>query len=169
MRPATLNNSPYHIGSGLAFSCYSRLRTAIIPFNVTCLNLPRFSARSLYLLALFQLVAGPLVLVAVLTFCKTVVHEVPEQGVVKAVSFAWQSDAVQSLVDTACDQQAGDSTAKGPVKKMNPDTGKFIAIAWDAVAPHIKNSLEVTPPNGWMTSWTPAWPQAPPGTPPRVA
>ena len=130
---------------------------------------PRISARSLYLLALFQLVAGPLVLVAVLTFCKVLVHEAPSQGVVKAVTSAWHSDAVQSLIDTTCDQPTTDSPAKGPVKKMNTDTGKFIAIAWDLAAPHLNHLLKATPPHDWVATWTPASPEAPPGTPPRVA
>jgi hypothetical protein len=131
-------------------------------------SLPRISARSLYLLALFQLVAGPLVLVTVMTFCKVVVHEAPAQGVVKAMTSAWHSDEVQSLVDVACDRQAQDGQAPVPSKKQTSEPTKFIAIVWDAVPQNFAASPEGISPHDWASTWTPAWPQAPPGTPPRV-
>jgi hypothetical protein len=144
------------------------LHSAPGPFNIGPVSLPRISARSLYLLALFQLVAGPLVLVTVMTFCKMVVHETPTQGVVKAMTSAWHSDEVQSLVDVACDRQARDEQGPVPSKKQTTEHGKFIAIAWDVVPQAVKLSLQASCPEDWTSTWTPAWPQAPPGTPPRV-
>ena len=145
------------------------LHSGPVRFNIALVSLPRISARSLYLLALFQLVAGPLVLVTVMTFCKAVVYEAPAQGVVKAMKSAWHSDEVQSLVDVACDRQAHEGQAPVPSKKQTTEHGKFIAIAWDIVPQTFASSPEGISPHDWTSNWTPAWPQAPPGTPPRIA
>lgn len=125
----------------------------------------RFSLRSLYLLALLQLVAGPLVLVTVLTFCKVAVREAPQQGLAKAMSSAWTSHEVQTALQSVSDE-LGDTSKSAPLK-VTKEKLKLIGIAWaelrmvphEGVCPCVMARGEV---------WTPVWPQAPPGEPPRI-
>ena len=45
-----------------------------------------------YLLALLQLVGGPLVLLHVSVFCKATLEEAPRVGIAKAAAAAWHSE-----------------------------------------------------------------------------
>ena len=126
--------------------------------------------RWLYLLALFQLVAGPLVLVTVLTFCEITVRETPTHGLTEALSSAWHSPEVQSLIQNATRLPAKDSNAPLPVDSSRQDGKKMTWCVWQK--PLIRgwtSPLESTDAFAWLSVWTPAWPQAPPGPPPRVA
>jgi hypothetical protein len=126
------------------------------------------STRWLYLLALFQLVAGPLVLVTVMTFCKVTVREAPSQGLVKAMSAALQSDEVQALVQVTSNAQTEDSKSSLPVKKFKAGEKKFIGIAWESMPTVMVDATKTSSSSAWLKTWSPAWPQAPPGTPPRA-
>lgn len=142
--------------------------------------------RLLYLLALVQLVGGPLVLLQVTVFCKMTLRESPQTGLAKATSRAWNSQEFQSALIAAdpsparaSDQAdlASDPIQKAPGKKS--PTGDPLKSGLE------KSKLPITP---WRAApvilavssshcgiidrtrtWTPAWPQAPPGPPPRVA
>ncbi len=123
--------------------------------------------RWLYLLASFQLVAGPLVLVTVTTFCKITVRETPSLGVVKAMSVALHSDEVTMLVNAASDAQRDDSQSSLPVKKTKSVEKKITAVAWQPLVIVWAEAAPVSAPVS-EHRWTPAWPQPPPGPPPRV-
>jgi len=126
--------------------------------------------RWLYLLALFQLVAGPLVLVTVLTFCEITVREAPTQGLTEALSSAWHSPEVQALMENAKGLPNNDSNAPLPVDSSRQDGKKVIWSVWPKPALTGRTTLvEGTAAFAWLSVWTPAWPQAPPGPPPRVA
>lgn len=127
---------------------------------------PRLRARTLYLLALSQLVAGPLVLTTVFLFAKTTVREAPRQGLVKAMSSAWQSDEVQTALH-AVSEDSQDASKSAPTKATK-DKAKLLGIAWTAanLPFHLPAEAFVLT---QLETWTPAWPQAPPGTPPREA
>jgi hypothetical protein len=126
--------------------------------------------RFLYLLALFQLVAGPLVLFQVTVLCKLTVRETPRIGVAKAVSKAWCSPEFQAAFTT--DDEVKPTSAKSPLPTSDPKAKivkvKMPAIAWQA-APLVLVNLSARI-NGMDRDrvWTPAWPQAPPGPPPRL-
>ena len=126
--------------------------------------------RLLCLLALGQLVVGPLVLVLVqaTTLCKLTVREAPVHGVA-AVSRAWQSEEFQSVLAKAADVVAGDSKSSLPGHESKAKSGKvkITAVPWESVP-----VLPVQAPQTerWAhkpDTWTPAWPHAPPGPPPR--
>jgi hypothetical protein len=126
---------------------------------------PRIRARTLYLLALFQLVAGPLVLVTVFLFAKVTVREAPSQGLVKALSSAWQSHEVQSALHAASEDTR--DPAKSAPTKATKDKAKLIGIAWSGVDLPSDSAAKASV-STRLETWTPAWPQAPPGTPPRA-
>lgn len=126
---------------------------------------PRISTRALCLLALFQLLAGPLVLALVFAFAKVTVREAPQQGLAKAIQKAWQSTEVQTVLHAVA--QETKDTSKSSLPKAAKDKIKIIGVAWTQetfalVAPNAPPVCERT------ETWTPAWPQAPPGTPPRL-
>ena len=126
--------------------------------------------RLLYLLALFQLVAGPLVLFQVTVLCKLTVGEVARNGVTTAVSKAWHNPEFQATLTD--DSGIHSATKKSTLPTRDPKQKivkvKMPAIAWQ-VSPLVLVNLseKIT---GWDFSqtWTPAWPQAPPGPPPRL-
>lgn len=129
-----------------------------------------FKSKYLYLLALFQLVAGPLVLMQVSVFCSLTVREAPRQGVAKAMAQAWKSETFQSLLAASSTDKM--HTDKGSLPSNDDKAGnakaKVHLLAWQA-APML--SLPPAKLGDWQIqarAWTPAWPQAPPGTPPRV-
>ena len=124
--------------------------------------------RWLYLLALFQLVAGPLMLVGVTTLCKITVQEMPTHGFAKAVRKAWVSQEVQALVCAAADECGGGNTAPIPVKKCHSELNKIICEPWSAVRLFYPQLAHLSP-HSTEPVWTPACPSAPPGTPPRLA
>jgi hypothetical protein len=126
----------------------------------------------LYLLALFQLVAGPLVLLQFTVFCKLTVPEIPRQGLVVAVEKSWQSGEFQTVLKLP--EATVDADTKSPLPGSDPPAkalmkAKMPCIAWagDFSALAVPAS-ELVPCADWARVWTPAWPQAPPGPPPRV-
>jgi hypothetical protein len=126
--------------------------------------------RTLYLLALFQLVAGPLVLFQVSVLSKMVVREAPAHGISKAVTLAWNSPEFQSalshgeLPDVVKPRQTTPtSDPKATLVKV-----KMPCIDWqDTRLVWVNASTPVSRTNGART-WTPAWPEPPRGPPPRV-
>ena len=125
----------------------------------------------LYLLALFQLVAGPLVLLQVTVFTKLAVREVPSQGMATGFVRAWQSDVFQAVLHDN-GQPAAKKESKSPLPTSDPK-GKVlkgdmpIAVWKSSKMPRIAAEGLVLC-SDWSRRWTPIWPQAPPGPPPRV-
>lgn len=130
--------------------------------------------RPLYWLALFQLVAGPLMLVQVMVFCKMTAREVQHSGVTEAMHRAWDSREFQTALavsnaDAVADVKSKTPSPAKPEPKVKKDGAKFSMIAWQRVP------VALTAPTSAMQrvicakSWTPAWSQAPPGPPPRAA
>ncbi|MEO8617082.1 MAG: hypothetical protein ABI600_18225 [Luteolibacter sp.] len=126
--------------------------------------------RFLYLLALFQLVAGPLVLFQVTVLCKLTVREAPGNRVTTAVSKAWHSPEFQATL--ADDDGLKSASRKSPLPTSDPKAKivkvKTPAIAWQATPIVLVNLSERITAGGYSRVWTPAWPQAPPGPPPRL-
>ena len=126
--------------------------------------------RFLYLLALVQLVGGPLVLLQVTVFCKMTLHEAPRVGMAKAAVRAWQADNFQTVLAAADGVRSKDSKSLPPNAdpKLKLEKAKLPMIPWEpaplvlsVLADHCKIADRAR-------TWTPAWPQAPPGPPPRV-
>lgn len=120
--------------------------------------------RMLYLLALVQLVGGPLVLLHVAWFCKTTMDLAPERGFKLAALAAWQDsgerlDAVSNPLPL--------KKEKAPVE-TGTGKAKMPPVFWQALEFRSVNR-EVRVATVWLDRmWTPAWPQAPPGPPPRL-
>ena len=126
--------------------------------------------RALLLLALFQLVAGPLVLLQVTVFCSLTVREAPRTGVTAAIVKAWKSETFQTLLTPSHNNrmQADNRSLPGSDDKVGHAKVKFYLLTW-----HLREFASLPPAklgdnHGLGKTWTPAWPQAPPGTPPRV-
>lgn len=123
----------------------------------------------LYVLALFQLVAGPLMLMQVTVFCKMVVKESPRQGVAAAFEKSWSSEEFQAVLASPDAPKKGEaqSPQPAPEEKLKVEK-KMPLMAWQAVA-----FLKVLPCE--RVAWVMperlrygVWPQAPPAPPPRV-
>lgn len=124
--------------------------------------------RFLYLLALLQLVGGPLVLLHVTVFCQLTVSEAPRIGVARAVVAAISSPEFRAVADLPGEKEARKDGHDGSPK---PDGGKtkqpvlpgenFSLALFPANVPHELFSRE--------RHWTPQWAHAPPAPPPRVA
>ena len=125
--------------------------------------------RWLYLLALAQLVGGPLVLLQVTMFCKLALHEAPRIGVAKAAVHAWESDDFQAVLVAADVVRTGDSKPPAPAEGAQPKLEKAtLPIAPWMVVPVSPASLSSHCGSvDQARVWTPAWPQAPPGPPPH--
>jgi hypothetical protein len=138
--------------------------------NPALMNHPRIQARHLYLLALFQLLVGPLVLVQVTMFCTLTVRELPQHGVAAAVARAWHNDQFQSLLNASHEERIETSKSSLPDAsgKAKLKVAKISMVAWQALPalPAAPAKLGSLPAHA--EAWTPAWPQAPPGPPPRV-
>jgi hypothetical protein len=133
----------------------------------------RSKFRHLYLLALFQLVGGPLVLVPMLLMSKAVVRETAQHGVVKGlheavVSQEWSE--VREMIQKSGVVSEASSSTKAPGKQEKAKDGKtkldFVTwtmpalMEWDGVS--VKRLA-------W--EWQPmasSWANAPPSPPPRV-
>ncbi len=126
--------------------------------------------RLLYLLALFQLVAGPLVLFQVTVLCKLTVQDTTGKSVATAVSKAWHSPEFQATLSD--DDGLQQVTKKLPIPTSHPKTKivkvKMPAIAWQAKPVVRVNLSKRITAGAYSRVWTPAWPQAPPGPPPRL-
>jgi len=130
----------------------------------------RLKLRSLYLLALFQLVAGPLVLFQVSILSKMVVREAPAHGITKALALAWESPDFQSTLSEA--EQPDLVESKQTTPTSNPKASlvkmKMPCIDWQDARLVWTNASTPVPRTDGARTWTPAWPQPPPGPPPRV-
>lgn len=124
--------------------------------------------RLLYLLALVQLVGGPVMLLHVTLFSKLVIREAPRVGVVRAVAFAWDSPEFrESLADAAPPRKdaAKPEKKEGKAKPDSPTTPDF---PWMAEPPGDDGDPALCGVPGHSRIWTPQWPNAPPGPPPRI-
>jgi hypothetical protein len=134
---------------------------------------PRFlttgKLKLLYLLALFQLLAGPLILLQIAAVCQLTVKEASHHGVVVAVEKAWSGDHLDVFAEVP-DHQADKSRPSAPTSdpkgKLLKD--KFPVTPWMATSFRITGIARHIPCPDWERMWTPAWPQAPPGPPPRA-
>lgn len=126
--------------------------------------------RWLYLLALAQLVGGPLVLLQVTVFCKLTLHEAPRLGVAKAAVNAWHSDDFQAVLAAADVARKSDSKAPAPTdkSKVKLEKSKLPVVPWMVAPVSLAASSSHCPIVDHARIWTPAWPQAPPGPPPRI-
>ncbi len=126
--------------------------------------------RSLYLLALFQLVAGPLVLFQVSVLSKMVVREAPAHGISKAMSLAWNSPEFQSALSEGELPELVKSKQTAPTSdpKATLEKAKMPCIDWQAAPIVWVNASTPLQRMDGARTWTPAWPQPPPGPPPRV-
>ena len=123
----------------------------------------------LYVLALFQLVAGPLMLMQVTVFCKMVVKESPRQGVAAAFEKSWSSEEFQAVLASPDPLKKGDAQSPQPAPEQKLKVEKKMPLmAWQAVV-----FLKVLP--SARIAWVMperlqygVWPQAPPAPPPRV-
>jgi hypothetical protein len=124
--------------------------------------------RFLYLLALAQLVGGPLVLLQVTVFCKVALHEAPRVGMAKAAVRAWQSDDFQSVLVAADGIRSKDSKSLPPTGDPKLEKAKLPMIPWEPAALVLSQLSDHCGIADRARTWTPAWPQAPPGPPPRI-
>lgn len=126
--------------------------------------------RFLYVLALLQLVAGPLVLLQVTVFCQLTIPEVPRQGLVVAAQKTWKAKEFQAVLHLA-DQSSKDDS-ESPLPTSDPLSkslkAKMPFIAWTSAPLLAIQATELVPCSDWSRMWTPTWPQAPPGPPPRI-
>jgi hypothetical protein len=129
--------------------------------------------RPLYLLALFQLVGGPVVLLLVMLFSKLGVHQVAQHGFAEGISQAWNSAEWQTAMNVVMQGEAGlPSTQKGkdkvPAKEKDTKVKFFATELERAVGAPMCDDLERIPwRSGDVFAMTRA--QAPPGPPPRWA
>jgi len=123
--------------------------------------------RPLYLLALFQLVAGPLVLFCVMILCRETAREAADHGVVTAVSMAWKSPGFQAALATVerPDVSKRDCPDRDP--KADPVKVKMPPIAWQDAPVVLVNASRRIPLLDAAQRWTPVLPLPPPGPPPR--
>lgn len=123
----------------------------------------------LYLLALFQLAAGPFVILVTVQFCHLALPEIPRYGTVAAIEKAWTSEKFQT---TLCEASVLTSGKKSPLPDQNPHDPsakvKMPPIPWKETRFLSLNHPQLLPQVEIERVWTPAWPQAPPGPPPRV-
>lgn len=126
--------------------------------------------RFLYLLALVQLVGGPLVLLQVTVFCKMALHEAPRVGMAKAAVRAWQSDDFQTVLAAADGIRSKESKSLPPTgdPKLKLEKAKPPMISWEPATLILSQLSDHCKIADRARTWTPAWPQAPPGPPPRV-
>ncbi|QTN33233.1 hypothetical protein HZ994_13225 [Akkermansiaceae bacterium] len=125
--------------------------------------------RLLYLLALLQLVGGPIMLLQVSLFSKLVIQEAPRVGLLQAVSFAWDSPEFRdALADASVPwKNAAGTTSKED--KAKPDCPAAHDLPWNADPRPCPDDPAVCGVLGYFRIWTPQWPHAPPGPPPRMA
>lgn len=124
--------------------------------------------RFLYLLALAQLVGGPLVLLQVTVFCKVALHEAPRVGMAKAAVRAWLSDDFQAVLVATSPGEKSERNSPPPTRDPSLEKAKHPVVPWHMsplVLADLSSHCKIA---DRARTWTPAWPQAPPGPPPRV-
>lgn len=123
--------------------------------------------RYLYLLALIQLVGGPLVLLHVTVFCKLTLNEAPNIGIAAAVVESWQSEDFQTVL--AEDFSPGKQSRKeGEKPSSKKDLEKQTPTSWDTPKSPLAAHSQSQTVTERIVTWTPRWPNAPPGPPPRL-
>ena len=129
----------------------------------------RPSIRHLYLLALFQLVGGPLVIVAVVFFSSMVAHQAAEPGLTVGVVKASQSAEWQKVASALSGATYGQvpSEKKDPVPVVKDPGGKLLGLMWEGVTLPQEPPVLCEGPHLWVRTLTSAWPHAPPLPPPR--
>ncbi len=125
--------------------------------------------RWLYVLALAQLVGGPLVLLQVTLFCKLALHEAPRVGMARAAAIALDANDLHAALAMETPSKPGERKSPTPGEpKMKLEKAKMPAIPWEP-APLVLTAFERSfHAAECARTWTPAWPQAPPGPPPRL-
>jgi hypothetical protein len=127
-------------------------------------------ARHLYLLALFQLVGGPLVILAVVFFCRMTAQHATDHGVTTGIVKVWQSpewEAVaQALVGMAQERQR--SHAPDTVPPVQDPFGKLVVEVGNLLQVPCPQSTVALPPTGNNGLRDAGWPQAPPSPPPKI-
>lgn len=136
--------------------------------------MPHFlhNTRKLYLLALFQLVGGPLVLLPVILFSKLSVKHVAEHGLTAGITEAWHSAEWQDAVDEVLQGEAGlPSTQKDkiPVKAKETKAKLFATELDRPVAAPEEMSASILLPWSRSNENASARTHAPPIPPPRWA
>lgn len=128
-----------------------------------------FSLRHLYLLALFQLVGGPLILLSVMTVTKIAADHAQQHGFIAGLHTVLQTETWQTAAETVADQANATQPAASsetPAKKLDTKE-KIPAANWMDSAALCAPKLAATPPM-WELPWlVSASPQAPPLPPPR--
>lgn len=126
--------------------------------------------RWLYVLALAQLVGGPLVLLQLTFFCKLTLHELPQVGIARAAMQVWDSDDFQCALTGHVSGTSGETKSNSPARdaQVEGEKSKLPVIPWSC-----ERLARITPPpcaelGLRVKFWTPAWSQAPPGPPPKV-
>lgn len=126
--------------------------------------------RYLYLLALAQLVGGPLVLLHVTVFCKLTVREAPRVGFVEAAAVALDSDEFRACASAGLPKRetpAKESPESDPKPKLEKPSQP--PAPWMAERRIFAHDVKGAAIAETARTWTPAWPNAPPGPPPRWA
>jgi len=121
----------------------------------------------LYLLALFQLVAGPLVLFQVSVLCKLTIQEIPHEDTGTALRKAWASDEFQAVL-TEAKLGKRDQPSPLPTSDPNGKPVKMPVIAWAIPPVLILQNPQPVPRPDWGRTWASALAQAPPAPPPRI-
>jgi len=124
--------------------------------------------RLLYVLALFQLVAGPLVLMQVAVLCRLTMQEVPSYGVAAGFQKAWHSAEFSAALDHPALVKKSDSKMPLPDLKGKLMKEKMPLLAWQPVFFVKAAAFTRVACADWSRGWPPTWQQAPPGPPPRV-
>ena len=131
----------------------------------------RPSARHLYLLALFQLVGGPLVILSVVFFSRLVAKYSADDGVVVGVTQAWQSPEWQKITRALIATTPGPIKAspEGHAEKVKEPGGKVFWQIWTEVDARWSQRPPEAAPSVPLPTLLSAWPDAPPLPPPRCA
>lgn len=125
----------------------------------------------LYVLALFQLIAGPLVIFQVTLLCRLTLSEAGERSWGAAFSEALNGDEFHALVRNAKTSTKANPSSPAPsppdVKGKALDLKATVRV-WTVFGMTPPPCAGLVPHGDRSRPWTPVWPQAPPGPPPRV-
>jgi len=124
--------------------------------------------RKLYLLALFQILGGPLVLLAVLTAGKLVATKIHDQGLKAGMASVCDHGTWQAVADVVAKVDAAShGDRKGTEMPVGQVKEKIIALAWSAPEFVFGEGAELAEVPGSRDLWSSRWPHAPPSPPPR--
>lgn len=127
--------------------------------------------RSLYLLALFQLVGGPVVLLTLMMFSKIAVKNYSsDEGVRAGVVKIFQSTEWETFAVTLQKNTASDEKSKAPVLPEAKDTKlMLVSVRWESSRLVPILVFQEQSHRHWTPDASSAWPHAPPSPPPRMA